>query len=82
MKKIIAALVAALILSAPVSADTGSAETTTPPASETLAVDGGDTGKEVSAEKRLGGVMLVSSVCGAMVIAALIWRGRDKTKYL
>ena len=81
MKKIIAALVAALILSAPVSADTGSAETTTPPASETLAV-GGDTDKEVSAEKRLGGVLLVSSVCGAMVIASLIWRGRDKTKYL
>ena len=50
MKKIIAALVAALILSALVSADTGSAETTTPPASETLAVDGGDTDKEVSAE--------------------------------
>ena len=82
MKKIFVTFIAALILAVPVSADTGSAETTTPPASETLAVDGGDTDKEVSAEKRLGGVLLVSSVCGAMVIAALIWRGRDKTKYL
>ena len=82
MKKIIAALVAALILSVPVSADTGSVDTTTRSAGETVALDGGATDKEVSAEKRRGGVLLVSSVCGAMVIAALIWRGRDKTKYL
>ena len=82
MKKVIAALAAALIFLMPVSADTGSADTVTPPASETPAVDGADTDKEASAEKRLGGVLLVSSVCGAMVIAALIWRGRDKTKYL
>ena len=81
MKKIIAALVAALILSAPVSADTGSVDTTAESAGGIVTVDE-NTGKEASAEKRLGGVLLVSSVCGAMVIAALIWRGRDKTKYL
>ena len=87
MKKIIAALVAALIFLIPVSADTESVDTTTAPVSETVTVDEStdkemSTDKDVSAEKRLGGVLLVSSVCGAMVIAALIWRGRDRTKYL
>ena len=81
MKKINAALVAALILAVPVSADTGSVDTTAECVGGIVTVDE-NTGKEASAEKRLGGVLLVSSVCGAMVIAALIWRGRDKTKYL
>ena len=81
MKRVIAALVAALIFLMSVSADDESMDMTADPVSETVTVNEG-TGKEVSAEKRLGGVLLVSSVCGAMVIAALIWRGRDKTKYL
>ncbi len=81
MKKVISALVAALILAVPVSADTGSVDTTAESVGGIVTVDE-NTDKEVSAEKRLGGVLLVSSVCGAMVIAALIWRGRDKTKYL
>ena len=80
MKNVIAALVAALILSAPVFAAAESVDTTTMPVSET--VTAGDDDKDVPTEKRLSGVLLVSSVCGAMVIAGLIWRGRDKTKYL
>lgn len=81
MKKVIAVLVAALIFLMPVFADAGNSDTTAEPVSETVTADKG-AGKEMSAEKRLGGALLVSSVCGAMVIAALIWRGRDKTKYL
>lgn len=81
MKKVISALVAALILAVPVSADTGSVDTPAESVGGIVTVDE-NTGKEASAEKRLGGVLLVSSVCGAMVIAALIWRGRDKNKYL
>lgn len=84
MKRIIASVTAAavaLMLSAAVLADTGD---TAADSVETVSEETVDenAGKEISAEKRLGGVLLVSSVCGAMVIAALIWRGRDRTKYL
>lgn len=32
--------------------------------------------------KKLSGVLLVSVVCGALVLTAVIWREKDKTKYL
>lgn len=46
------------------------------------AADDADSADSADKSKKFSGVLLVSSVCGAMCLVALIWRGKDKTKYL
>jgi len=67
--------------SIPTAADTDVTETVTVETAVT-ASESDSLNEEETKNKMLSAVLLLSTVSGAMIIIALIWRGVDKAKYL
>ena len=75
-KKLIAALLAAAMLTFPVSADgTESVASETAAEAESVTEEGLD-------GKTLGALLMLGAIVSAAWISTMIFRGRDKTKYL
>lgn len=77
----LAALLTALMLIFPVYADEAVSSDAGAESTEAAAEDEASEG-EASEGKALSAVLLLSSVSGALVVIALIYRGVDKAKYL
>ncbi len=79
LKKVIAATLAAVMLTFPISAAEASDETVS---EVTEAVTEERDGEKMSDGKKLGGILMVGAIVSASWISMLIFKGRDKTKYL
>ena len=77
IKTLIAALICALMCITPVSASETEAVETETATSEVSDEEGG-----LSKSQTLGGLLMVGAIVTASWISMLIFKGRDKTKYL
>jgi len=82
MRKLTAVLLSAFLFVQSVSAEMSDAatEVETETAAVSESVESGES--EVSDGKILGGLLMIGSLISAACISTLIFKGRDKTKYL